>query len=165
MGILVEKTKIGDVDVETAQFAPRVALKRLRTIMSLIGGPLSDLLKGLPVAELKKGLEADTDAMLGGLGPAISTLIGAMTDEVIDKTIIPLLDCTRVDIFPVDSPDKFDAAFSGRMGILPAVIIFVLKVNYTDFFVGLVSSAASALPKKKEKKEDKQSPLEKMSSE
>lgn len=83
--------------------------------------------------------EADVDAALSALRPAIEALAANLNEEAFVQTILDLMELSSRDDTAITEA-YFDAEFAGNFGEMYKALGFILKVNYSDFFKGLGAS-------------------------
>ena len=121
----------GDV-YTVSQFSATLASKYLIRLGKIIGGPMSMIFDSETLQKAKDG-DLDpknvTDGDVKNLSSAVKLLFGNMDEERDVAFIKALLEKTLINNKQID----LDVDFSGKIGTLMKVLIFVLEVNFQDF--------------------------------
>jgi hypothetical protein len=138
------------IDGVTFQVAPFMAVEGLRLKAHLVrtfGPALGELLGGIDNINVSN--IADTNISGDGFAKGIEKLLEQLTEDAFEALVRRLL-ANVIAIWPEDGKSRsisfghdFETAmqlvFLGRLFSIYELIIFVLKVNYPDFFGKVVS--------------------------
>lgn len=144
------KSEIRTIDgmsVATTQLPAEAALELFARVGKLIGPALMQLV--VTVAGAKGEDDGAEDDLLNtrdvvALAPVAAAFFGAIAPGDLTRLKNDLLAATLIDGGPAVGPGSgFDLKFQGRILTLFRVMVFVLRVNYSDFF----SAGAAAVKK------------------
>jgi hypothetical protein len=129
---------------------PLTATDLLADISSIVVPSLAALGGKVSPDELKEVLASDADAPdLGGAYERAAVLFFQRFDKTVQRAVISkLATVTAVVLEPNKEPmlDSILAVhFKGRIGALYQWLFFALKVQFGDFFVGMVPAIQSAV--------------------
>jgi len=121
-----------------AQFPASESLKILAKLTKLLGPSIAAL------SGTVEGGKSILDVEVGGedFARAVSLLVERLDEEDVFNFVKRLLKDTRCDgreVLP-----EFDILFAGRLTTLIKVLVFVLEVNYEDFF-GIVEKVKEVM--------------------
>jgi hypothetical protein len=144
------KEKKKEIDGITFQVAPFMAMEGLRLKAHLVktfGPALGELLGGLNIP--KAGSIGDLNLGSTAVTSGIEKLMGNLSENAVETLTKRLLVNTiatwdeggksRSVAFIMDFDTAFDLVFSQRLFTLYPLILFILEVNYPDFFKKVVS--------------------------
>ena len=131
-----EERMINGVTYSVAQFIPTEALKYQLVLTKLISKPLAGLYSTADLGALKK-MKDDNEATSfidAGIDfeAGISQLADAIDPEKHTKFIKNMLRHVTADGIAV--ANQFDNVFMGKVMDIYRVLMFVIEVNYPDFF-------------------------------
>jgi hypothetical protein len=138
------------IDGVTFQVAPFMAVEGLRLKAHLVrtfGPAIGELLGGTDVKNI--GSIGDISLGGGGIAKGLEKLLEQLTEDAFEALVKRLL-ANVIAIWPEDGKSRsisfgqdFETAmqlvFLGRLFSIYELIVFVLKVNYPDFFGKVVS--------------------------
>jgi hypothetical protein len=135
MALKTETRTIDGLEVSTTQFP---ALRGFRT-MTRLAGILAPVLSNL------EGVSLDSD--ISELGPALTQLFMRLADEDAEALASELLISTSVQLngtlVELNDRDRINMAFDGSVFGLVKTLIFVIEVNYGDFFGSALAGSAT----------------------
>ena len=138
MSRVAEEIQLGEHTYTVQQLPARPALKLFNKLARVATPALGKLMSG----GATKISELDT----ANLGAALEALFERLTPEQQDQMTEELLQAALVDGAPLWP--QFNVHFQGRIAEVFQLLRFALKVNFGDFFKGLLAAAGSLSPKK-----------------
>ena len=138
MSRVAEEIELGEHTYTVQQLPARPALKLFNKLARVATPALGKLMAG----GATKISELDT----ASLGAALEALFERLTPEQQDQMTEELLQTALVDGAPLWP--QFNVHFQGRIAEVFQLLRFALKVNFGDFFKGLLAAAGSLSPKK-----------------
>lgn len=139
MSRVAEEIQIGEHTYTVQQLPARPALKLFNKLARVATPALGKLLGGQGTAKLSE-LDATS------LGAALEALFDRLSPEQQDQMTEELLQGALVDGAPLWP--QFNVHFQGRIVEVFQLLRFALKVNFGDFFKGLLAAAGSLSAKK-----------------
>jgi hypothetical protein len=134
--------EIDGVVYEVGQFPAREAGKILTALGGIIGPSLGQLGgEGEPKENAREITSfLDIDIGIAAIGRAIATLFSRLTEDRVNDLVFRMLQTTRIladDGGAFGDPKGealYDVHFAGRLSSVIKLIVFVVEVNYADFF-------------------------------
>ena len=139
MSRVTEEIQLGEHTYTVQQLPARPALKLFNKLARVATPALGKLLGAQGAAKLS---ELD----VASIGTALEALFDRLTPEQQDQMTEELLQGALVDGAPLWP--QFNVHFQGRIAEALQLLRFALKVNFGDFFKGLLAAASSLSPKK-----------------
>ncbi len=131
MGIETKAKEIDNVLYEVTQFTATRGFKLSARLWLLFSEPLANLFSSGNIDKSKSFLDMDASV----IAKAIASLNTKFTDESLFEFAKELLTQTQRDRKEIN----FDLDFAGNIMHLYKVLVFVVEVNFADFFDGLRS--------------------------
>lgn len=139
-----EERTIEDTVYSVTQFIPTIALEYQLELMKLLGKPLAGLYASSEFSTTDKSTdEASFDDIKIDLEAGVSQLADAINPKKHTKFIKDMLSLTTANNRHVAK--HFDDIFQGKIMEIYQVLLFVIEVNYPDFFTK-ISGALDKLP-------------------
>ena len=125
--VIMQKTQEKIINNNTyvvTQFPATKGIKMLHRLGKYISGPLSK------IANSDKGKLLDKEISLENIGVAIQTFFEECDENTFETTVKELLTSTTRN----NKPINFDLDYSGNLSELMNILVFIIEVNYKDFF-------------------------------
>lgn len=149
-----EEREINGTTYSVAQFVPTEALEYQMILMKLIGKPLAALYSSTDLAAVKDAIDNEDDDDIDSfkeikidLEAGVAQLADAVNPKEHTKFIKNMLRHVQANGVPVVK--QFDNVFMGKIMEIYQVLMFVIEVNYPDFF-SKISGIVDRLPKKEQ---------------
>jgi hypothetical protein len=149
-------TKKKEIDGITFQVAPFMAVEALRLkahLIRLFGPSLGELLGGLQGGDKLDALDVDISRI--NIAGALEKLFLQLDEDSFVRLVQRLFQNTIATwtadgkshsmAFNTDFSTALDLVFSGRLFTIYPAILFVLEVNYPDFFTKVVRGIGSKI--------------------
>lgn len=147
MGLKTETRKIAGLDVRSTQL-PALASFNLLTKLGRIVAPV---LKEIDIDALN--MDDDISVLAGPLAALFAALdpddSGPLLREILSQTAVTMDDSDGLRLEELTSGDAINRVFAGRLKMMFEVVVFALKVNFSDFFDGAPDLESSAEPENK----------------
>lgn len=131
-----EERVINGTNYSVSQFIPTEALKYQLVLTKLIGKPLAGFYSTADLGAMKKMNEGDGEPSFLDAGidleAGVSQLADAIDPEKHTQFIKNML--RHVTANGVSVANQFDNIFMGKIMDIYRVLLFVIEVNYPDFF-------------------------------
>lgn len=129
-----ESRTVAGMPVDVVQHPARRGLK--------LAGRLGRVIA--PALSKAKGLSMDSD--IASLAPALSALLGDLSDKDYDELLVEILCGTTVTSdgrrLTLDRLDRIDLVFGGDISALVQVCAFAVEVNFKDFIDAALRAGA-----------------------
>lgn len=129
MAVKTRTTTLKGHKIEVTQHLGRRSLRLKSRLIKLLAPSVGTAIQ----QKVKKGVKLlDQNIDLGKVGEAIMQLHD-LDENAYEDLILEILVSTRFDGRELDAA-TFDDVFAGELSLMYHVVVFVLKVNYGDFF-------------------------------
>ena len=140
MNLKQEKITVDDIEFVTQQFTAMRGLELMGRLVKVLGPTFGAL------------ASANPDAEIDSLAPVLAVALKDFDQKELTSLVLDVLNGTTAHIksslgvqpYQLDSKEKLDLVFSGRLKAMFKVAIHAIKVNYGDFLDGSVLGAPQA---------------------